>query len=92
VHILIPAYRYPGLYIQVLYIPRLAEKTWKKCQTIVACLLKARIVKPAEEALARELLCKHAHCQAKVATEELLETVFSARSMPRLYITRTSCH
>jgi hypothetical protein len=29
---------------------------------IVAYLLKARIVKPAETAIAREQLCKHARC------------------------------
>jgi hypothetical protein len=31
---------------------------------IVACLLKARIVKPAETAVLTELLCKYARCQA----------------------------
>jgi hypothetical protein len=31
-------------------------------QNIVACLLKVRIVKPAETAVARERLCKHALC------------------------------
>jgi hypothetical protein len=31
-------------------------------QRAVACLLKARIVKPAETALARERLRKHVHC------------------------------
>jgi hypothetical protein len=29
---------------------------------IVECLLKARVVKPAETAVARERFCKHAHC------------------------------
>jgi hypothetical protein len=52
-------------------------------------VLKAKIVKPAGTAVARELLCKHARCQAMAATdthaaiEELLEAVFSERSMPR---------
>jgi hypothetical protein len=31
---------------------------------IVVCLLKARTVRPAETAVARERLCKHAHCWA----------------------------
>jgi hypothetical protein len=29
---------------------------------LVACLLKARIVKPAEIVVVRERLCKHARC------------------------------
>jgi hypothetical protein len=33
---------------------------------IVACLLKARIVKPAETAVAREWLHKHAHCSQQL--------------------------
>jgi hypothetical protein len=46
-------------------------------------------MKPAETAVARELLCKHARCQVMAATnthakmEELLEAVFSERSVPR---------
>jgi hypothetical protein len=52
-------------------------------------MLKARIVKPAGTAVARELLCKHTRCQTMAATdthatiEERLEAVFSERSMPR---------
>jgi hypothetical protein len=35
----------------------------EKCQeNIVTSLLKARIVKPAETAVAREQLCKHTYC------------------------------
>jgi uncharacterized protein YpbB len=51
----------------------------------VACLLKARIVKPTEMTVARERLCKH---HIRVATlmyatiEELLEAVFSMQSAP----------
>jgi hypothetical protein len=50
---------------------------------IVACLLKARMVEPAEMAVAREQLCK---CHVSVATfahakiEVPLRTVFSMRS------------
>jgi hypothetical protein len=63
----------------------------------VACLLKVRIVKPAETAVAREWFCKHARCSAMAATdmhpttEELLEAVFYVRSMSRIY-NRTDCH
>jgi hypothetical protein len=39
-------------------IPGLSES--RKKEHIVACTLKARIVKPAETAVAREQLCKHA--------------------------------
>jgi hypothetical protein len=45
-----------------------------------------------ETAVAREWLYKHIHCQAMAHTshmvaaiEELLEAMFSVRSMPRLY-------
>jgi hypothetical protein len=57
----------------------------------VACLLKSRIVKPAETTVARERLCKHACCHTMAVTdmhattEELLEAVFSLWSVPRLY-------
>jgi hypothetical protein len=50
---------------------------------IVACLLKTRTVKSEEIAVARERLSSR---HVKSATvEELLEAVFSVRSMPRLH-------
>jgi hypothetical protein len=51
----------------------------------VACLLKARIVKPAETAVARERLCKHHVSIAAVVhttVEALLGTVFSMWPAP----------
>jgi hypothetical protein len=53
----------------------------------VTCLLKARIVKPAETIVARQWL---SGSHAKAATQhstvgELLEAVFSVRSVPSLY-------
>jgi hypothetical protein len=54
----------------------------------VACLLKARIVKPAETAVASEWLSSrhvNADTDTLATTEELLEAVFSVRSVPRLY-------
>jgi hypothetical protein len=74
----------------------LKEPLHQNLKHIVAGLLKARIVKSAEIAIARERLCKHAvarqwlssrHMMAatdKHATiEGLLKTVFSVRSVPR---------
>jgi hypothetical protein len=58
---------------------------------IVACLLKARLMEPAETAVAREHLCKHSHCLVMATTdmhatiEKLLESVFSVQSVSRLY-------
>jgi hypothetical protein len=64
----------------------------------VACLLKATIFKPEETSVARERLCKYTvtkhwlssrHVIAATDThatiEELLETVFSVWSVPRIY-------
>jgi hypothetical protein len=65
----------------------------------MACLLKARIVKPAETAVGRERLCKNTPVakqrlnsrQVMAATdthatiEELLEAVFSVWSVPIQY-------
>jgi hypothetical protein len=57
----------------------------------VVCLLKARIMKPAETAIARKRLCRHFRCWAVATThmhatiKELLEAVFSVRFVPRLY-------
>jgi hypothetical protein len=39
-----------------------ANKQLTKFHDIAACLLKTRIVKPAETAVARVKLCKHARC------------------------------
>jgi hypothetical protein len=54
----------------------------------VACLLKVRIVKPVETAVARQLLSSR-HVMAATDThatvEELWEAVFSVGSMPRLH-------
>jgi hypothetical protein len=55
---------------------------------IVAYFLSARTVKPTEKAVARERLrSRHvlAPTDTHVTTEELLEEVFSVRSLPRLY-------
>jgi hypothetical protein len=56
---------------------------------------KVRIVKPAETAVARKRLCKHARWLSSrhvmgtkdthAAIEQLLEEVFSVRSVPRLH-------
>jgi hypothetical protein len=58
----------------------------------VACLLKARIVKPVDTAVGMERLCKHTCLLGSglvgvtyAAMEELLEAVFSVRSVPKLY-------
>jgi hypothetical protein len=54
----------------------------------MACLLKARIVKPAETAVARQWLSSHnvmATTDMHTTMEELLEAAFSVRSMPMLY-------
>jgi hypothetical protein len=54
----------------------------------VECLLKDRIVKPAETAVARQWLSRRhvmAATDTHVTIEELLEAVFSVRSVPRLY-------
>jgi hypothetical protein len=54
----------------------------------VACQLKARIVKPAETAVAMQWLSNRyvmAATDTHAATEELLGEVFSLRSMSRLY-------
>jgi hypothetical protein len=76
----------------------LKEPLRQNLEYIMACLLKARTVKPAEIAITRERLCKHAvarqwlssrHMMAATDThatiEELLEAVFSVRSLPNLY-------
>jgi hypothetical protein len=63
--------------------PSLLSKN--KNYNIVACLLKARIVKPAETAVARERLCK-GHVTVATVTYASMEvplgTVFSMRSAP----------
>jgi hypothetical protein len=41
-------------------------------EDVVAYLLKARIVEPAETPIAREQLCKHVHCQAVAAAVLML--------------------
>jgi hypothetical protein len=61
----------------------------------VACLLRARIAEPEEMAVARELLYKHismathscdcSNRYTNATSEELLEAVFSMRSVPTLY-------
>jgi hypothetical protein len=55
----------------------------------VACLMKARIVKPAETTAARQWLSKR-HVTTATFTyatiEELLEAVLSVRSAPRLRV------
>jgi hypothetical protein len=54
----------------------------------VACLLKARTVKPAETAVARQWLSSHnvmATTDMHTTMEELLEAVFAVRSVPKLY-------
>jgi hypothetical protein len=69
---------------------------WRIKINTVACLLKARIVKPAETAVARDgtantpfarqwLSSRHviAATDTHVTIEELLEAVFSSQSMPR---------
>jgi hypothetical protein len=56
-----------------------------KVLTIVACLLKARIVKPAETAVAKERFCKR-HTSVATVTHATIEvplgTVFFMRSGP----------
>jgi hypothetical protein len=57
---------------------------------IVAYLLKARIVKPVETAVATERLCKHArHLMAATdkhpTIKEWLEALFSVRCAPGMY-------
>jgi hypothetical protein len=54
---------------------------------IVAYLLKARIVESEETAVARKLHGKHISSvtNTHATIEELLEAVFSLRSVPRLY-------
>jgi hypothetical protein len=52
------------------------------CHNIVACLLKTRIVKPAETAVASHHVMTAIDAQA--TTEERVEAVFSMRSVPRL--------
>jgi hypothetical protein len=62
---------------------------------IVACLLKARIVKAAETAVASERLCKHAsndrkwfssrYMIAATDTHVIMEEIFSVRSVLGLY-------
>jgi hypothetical protein len=54
----------------------------------MAWRLKARIVKPAETAVARERLCKNiapAAIKEHATMKKVLEAVFSVRSVPRLY-------
>jgi hypothetical protein len=55
---------------------------------IITCLLKVRIVKPAETAVARQWLSERyvtADALTYATIEELLEAVFSVRSAPSLY-------
>jgi hypothetical protein len=61
----------------------------------MTCLLKAGIAEPKETAVAREWLCKHvsmatnshdhSNRYTNTTIEELLEAVFSVRSMPTIY-------
>jgi hypothetical protein len=50
---------------------QLNMKLWSYAHTIhiVACLLKARTVKPAETSVVRERLCKHTRCKTMAATD-----------------------
>jgi hypothetical protein len=61
----------------------------------VACLLKARIVKQAETAVARERP-NIRHVITATDTHSILEAVFSVLSVPRLYkedqLLRKDCH
>jgi hypothetical protein len=54
---------------------------------IVAYLLKARIVKPAETTVGRERLCEHPLLGNESANNNIaaMETVFSVRPVHRLY-------
>jgi hypothetical protein len=57
-------------------------------ERIVACLLKAKIMKPAKTAVARQWLSIRqvmATTKTSATIEELFEAVFSVRSVPRLY-------
>jgi hypothetical protein len=56
------------------------------CNNIVAYLLKARIVEPAETAVDRQWLSeRHVTAATFTFAIELLEAVFSVRSVPKLY-------
>jgi hypothetical protein len=47
----------PNTYKPPVNFKRIQEQNYA-----VSCLLKAKIVKPAETVVARERLCKHVHC------------------------------